>query len=68
MATLAAVTFPGPRRRVRRLLWRLETTVPKAMIMEIAPAEDTGTPKPPYIVGQAEPSRASGRPRLMKER
>ena len=38
MATLKAVTFPGPRRRVSRSLWRLDTMVPPEMIMEMMPA------------------------------
>jgi len=38
MATLRAVTFPVPSARVSRSLFRLETMVPKEMIMEISPA------------------------------
>ena len=38
VATLMAVTFPVPSFRVIRSLWRLEMTVPRAMIMEMAPA------------------------------
>jgi hypothetical protein len=37
------------------------------MIMERIPAQDTGTPSSGYMVGQADPSRESGRPRLMNE-
>jgi hypothetical protein len=68
MATLMAVTFPAPRSRVRRSLWRLETMVPTATIMEITPAQETGTPNWTYMDGHAAPRRASGRPRLIKER
>ena len=54
--------------RVRRSLWRLETMVPTATIMEITPAQETGTPNWTYMDGHAAPRRASGRPRLIKER
>ena len=30
------------------------------------PAQDTGIPSSGYMVGQADPSRESGRPRLIK--
>ena len=66
MATLRAVTFPVPSARVSRSLFRLETMVPSEMIMERIPAQDTGTPSSGYMVGQADPSRESGRPRLIK--
>ena len=64
--TLMAVTLPGPSRAVRVSLARLDTTVPAEMIMEIMPAQDRPAPKPRYMLGQAAPSRASGRPRLIK--
>ena len=67
-ATLTAVTRPAPKRRVRRSLMSADMTVPEEMIMEIIPAYDTGTPSPEYMDGQAEPSTASGRPRLIKAR
>ncbi|CDF42891.1 unknown [Roseburia sp. CAG:182] len=38
IATLSAVTFPAPSFLVRRSLCRLETIVPRAMIMEMIPA------------------------------
>ena len=38
MATLMAVTFPVPSQSVSLSLCRLETTVPKAMIIEMMPA------------------------------
>ena len=66
MATLTAVTLLGPKRRFSRWLSRLDTTVPTEMIMKITPAKDTGTPSSGTILGQAAPSRPSGRPRLMK--
>ena len=68
IATLAAVTAPVPNRRVSLSLCRLETIVPSAMIMEMMPAYESGTPNSVFIVGQAEPSRESGRPRLIKAR
>ena len=37
MPTLMAVTLPVPSARISRSLCRLETTVPKAMIMETTP-------------------------------
>ena len=66
MPTLMAVTLPVPRVRVSRSLCRLERMVPSEMIMERIPAQDTGTPSSGYMVGQADPSRESGRPRLIK--
>lgn len=68
IATLMAVTLPVPRRRVSRSLCKLETTVPTAMIMERIPAYEMGTPNSGCIEGHAAPSRASGRPRLIKAR
>jgi len=68
MPTLMAVTLPGPRRAVRASLARLEMTVPAEMIMDTPPAQDRPAPKPWYMLGQAAPSRASGRPRLIKAR
>lgn len=38
MATLTAVTKPGPNFRITRLDSRLEMMVPMAMIMEMMPA------------------------------
>ncbi len=67
-ATLNAVTFPVPNRRVRRSLCRLEMIVPSEMIIKMIPEYETGTPSCGYIVGQAEPSSESGSPRLMKDR
>ena len=64
--TLMAVTLPVPRVRVSRSLCRLERMVPSEMIMERMPAQETGTPSSGYMVGQADPSRESGRPRLIK--
>ena len=37
-STLSAVTMPAPNLRVRRSLCKLDTTVPRAMIMEMTPA------------------------------
>ena len=64
MPTLMVVTLPVPRVRVSRSLCRLERIVPSEM--ERIPAQDTGTPSSGYMVGQADPSRESGRPRLIK--
>ena len=66
MATLKAVTRPGPKRRFSRWLSRLDTTVPTEMIMKITPAKDTGVPSSGTMLGQAAPSNPSGRPRLIK--
>ena len=68
MPTLMAVTLPAPSARVNRSLFRLETMVPKEMIMDRMPAWDTGTPSNGYMDGHADPSRESGRPRLMNAR
>jgi len=37
------------------------------MIIDIIPAYDTGTFNVLYMLGQADPKRASGNPRLMNE-
>ena len=66
--TLRAVTLPAPSRLVSRSLIKLETMVPPEISMEITPAQDMGTFSCPYMEGQAEPRRESGRPRLMKAR
>ena len=42
-ATLRAVTLPAPKARVSRSLSKLETTVPKEMIIYRMPAQETGT-------------------------
>ncbi len=42
--------------------------VPAEMTIEMPPANETGTPKSWYIVGQAAPSMASGNPRLTNAR
>lgn len=63
--TLRAVTRPAPSLLVSRSANRQETMVPPAMIMVMIPAKETGTPSSPCITGQAEPTRESGRPRLI---
>ncbi len=40
--------------------------VPAEMVMEMPPSQETGAFKSVPIVGQAAPSTASGKPRLMK--
>ncbi len=67
MKTEKAVTTPGPNLLVSLSLSRLEKIVPSAIIKEIIPAYDTGTEREGYIVGQAYPKSASGRPRLMND-
>ena len=42
--------------------------VPTEMIMETMPAQESEAPSSVYMDGQAEPSSASGRPRLMNAR
>lgn len=64
--TLMAVTRPGPSFLVSRSDWRLETMVPEAMIIVMMPAKDTGTSRSECMMGHADPTRESGRPRLMK--
>ena len=68
MATLRAVTFPVPSAPVSRSLARAEMTVPTEMMVEMPPAQDSGTPSAGYILGHAAPSSESGRPRLMNAR
>ena len=67
-ATLHAVTRPGPNRAVRRSLARLEVMVPRQMMTDTIPAQDSCAPSWGYMDGHAAPSRESGRPRLMKAR
>ena len=52
--------------RLTRTLGTGRVTAISEMIMERIPAQDTGTPSSGYMVGQADPSRESGRPRLIK--
>ena len=66
--TLMAVTFPVLSFLVSKSLAKLETMVPAEMIMEMIPAQETEAPSSWYILGQADPRRASGSPRLIKER
>lgn len=64
--TLTAVTTPAPNRRVARSEARLERMVPPAMIIVMMLANPTGTPRSRCMTGQPDPTRESGRPRLMK--
>lgn len=66
-ATLTAVTSPAPNFLVSLSLWRLEIIVQNAIMNEMIPAYDTGTPNAGYMLGHAEPRRASGRPRETNE-
>ena len=66
--TLTAVIFPVPKRVFRRSLFKLDTIVPAAIIIEMMPAEETEVPSSGYMTGHAEPSRESGSPRLMNDR
>ena len=68
MPTLMAVTLPVPSARISRSLCKLDTTVPRAMMVEMTPALDTGTPNCACMLGHAAPSSESGRPRLMNAR
>jgi len=47
---------------------RLERIVPPEITMETAPAKERGAFSAPCITGHAEPSSASGRPKLIKAR
>ena len=67
-STLSAVTSPAPSLRVSRSLCRLDTTVPRAMMVEMTPAQETGTPNPACMLGHADPSSESGSPKLMNAR
>ena len=53
---------------VKKSLKRLDAIVPPAMIIETIPAYETGTPNSTCMIGHAEPSNESGRPKLMKLR
>ena len=62
-----AVTFPVPSFLVSLSLCRLDITVPTAIIIDITPAYEIGALNSLYIVGQAAPNNASGRPRLIND-
>ena len=68
IATLITMTLPVPSLRVILSLCQLETIVPAAIIMDIIPTYDTGTPNSEYIEGHAEPSSEYGNPRLINAR
>ena len=63
-----AVTLPVPSAVLRRSLQRLEIMVQAEIIIETTPAQESSAPRPSYMLGQAEPSTASGRPRLINAR
>ena len=65
--TLIAVTQPVPIVRISLALKRLEITVPKAIVKDSIPAYEIETPKSSYMLGQAEPSIESGKPKLIKD-
>jgi len=62
-----AVSFPVPSLYIDFPLNNVEKIVPPEMIIDIIPAYDTGTFNVLYMLGQADPKRASGNPRLMNE-
>ena len=64
--TLKVVTLPVPKRRVSLSLIRLDATAPAEIIINTTPAREMETSNSEYIIGQAEPNNASGRPKLMK--
>lgn len=66
--TLATVTPEVPNRRVSLLEKRLDTMVPREMMVERIPIKETGTPSSRCITGHPEPSKESGSPRLTKAR
>lgn len=68
VVTLTAVTKPVPNFFVNLSLKRLETTVPRHIIIDIIPAYDSGASKSIRITGHAEPSNESGKPKLIKLR
>ena len=65
---LITVTLPAPSRRVSLSLKRLDTIVPKAIIIYIIPAYDRRTLNCGYITGHAAPSKESGSPKLINAR
>lgn len=67
-STLAAVTRPVPNRSTTRTDIRLDAIVPAEMIIVTAPTQEIPAPSAGAMSGQADPSAASGRPRLMKAR
>lgn len=66
--TLTAVTIPAPYFLVTLSESRMETIVPEQIIIDIIPAHERGTAKSADMTGHADPSRESGKPRLIKER
>ena len=67
-ATLTAVTSPAPSFLVRRSDIRLETIVPAQITIVMTPAIGSGASSSARTTGHAEPSRESGRPRLMNDK
>ena len=67
-STLTSVTPRVPNFFVSRSDISPEIIVPPEIIMETKPMYESGTPKSTRMVGHAEPSSESGRPKLMKAR
>ena len=63
VATETVVTSPVPN---QRSLFKLETIVHPAIIILTIPAYERGTFNSGPIIGHADPSNASGNPRLIK--
>ena len=64
--TLITVTARVPSLLISLSDNRLDNTVPPDIIMDTTPRNETGTFSSPRIAGQADPSRESGSPRLIK--
>ena len=66
--TLIAVTSPAPSFLVILSESKLDTTVPAEIIIETIPAYDSCALRSVTIIGQAEPSKESGKPRLINDK
>ena len=64
--TLAVVIVCVLKRFVSFAESKLDKTVPVDMVMDTAPIAESGTPMSLCIMGHAEPSSESGKPKLMK--
>jgi hypothetical protein len=66
--TLTAVVKPVLKRYIILLLKKLDIIVPQETVKDKIPANERGTPNMGYNVGQAVPSKESGKPRLINAR
>ena len=68
MTTETAEVLPVPSLLTTETDVTLETMVPRQMMAETRPTQETPAPSPPYMDGHAAPRAESGKPRLTKVR